>query len=137
MDLMNATSCLTTSPYGDASIMVPDLTGSTDMYSWSEFSKIDDAAAGHYANGSLYRLYVGSKSASTTAVFSGSESAAANVVKPKCYELATRIGQTQYANYPAGAKREFTARDQSDLQASLKEVIDNVSLISGNKNLFK
>ncbi len=130
-DLTTATSCLATSPYGSGSTLAPDMQRSTDNYSWSVFLNIGDAGAGHYASGSLYRLYI------SEFTNSNNSKIPQKPLIPKCYELATRIGQTQYANYPAGAKVEFTARDQSDLQVSLKQILDNVSLISGNKNLFQ
>src|SRR5258708_11997428 len=54
-------------------------------YTTSVFSPIGDAAAGHYASGALYRLYLQDSST--------------------CYEFETRLGQTQFANYPAGDRK--------------------------------
>ena len=130
-DLTSATSCLATSPYGSGSTLAPDMQRSTDNYSWSVFLNVGDAGAGHYASGSLYRLYISGFANSNNSKMPQKP------LVPKCYEFMTRIGQTQFANYPAGTKIEFTTRDQSIVQASLKQIIDNISLMSGDKLLFQ
>jgi hypothetical protein len=119
VDLIDESLCLSTSPSGFDASMKPDIVKD----SWSEFSNVGDAAAGHYAVGSLFRLYVdavGTASASST-----------------CYEFETRIGQSQFANYPAGAIKEFTTADVSELQTELKQIIDGISVSAGEKGLFQ
>ncbi|HAO64977.1 TPA: hypothetical protein DCQ44_03285 [Candidatus Taylorbacteria bacterium] len=116
VDIVGEPLCLNTPPEGFDSSMVPNLTTSTDEYSTSVFSNVNDAATGHYASGILYRLYV---RASST-----------------CYEFETRIGQSQLANYPAGTVKEFTTADQASLQAELRLVLNTTTLSSGTKVVF-
>jgi len=115
-DLVNERLCLNTPPSGFDASMTPDATKAVDKYSSSVFSNVGDAAAGHYAVGSLYRLYV--------------------KINASCYEFETRIGQTQFANYPAGAIKEFTATQMKNLQSELTQIIEQISLSSGEKNLL-
>lgn len=115
IDLTDERVCLGTPPDGYDASIAPSATTSADTYSSSVFSNLSDAGAGHYANGSLYRLFVRSDSS--------------------CYELETRVGATQYANYPAGSIQEFTAADQASVANELAAIIQNVSL-GGVKNLF-
>lgn len=112
-DLTNESACLYTAPANfDASIK-PDSTKPGGDFSSSIFSNVGSAGAGHYAVGSLYRLYVKNNSS--------------------CYEFETRIGQMQFANYPPGAIAEFTAADMKNLQSELLQIISQVSLPSGQK----
>jgi hypothetical protein len=111
-DLDNQDSCLTTQPSGYSNL-VPAM-NLKDDYSISVFSPLGDAGAGHYATGSLYRLFY----------------------NDNCYEFETRTGQTQFANYPEGSIKEFTSADQSALESELQEVLDAISLPDGTKDLF-
>jgi hypothetical protein len=111
-DLTTQTTCLTTPPTGYTNF-TPTSTTSGD-YSLSEFSPIGGAGAGHYAAGTLYRLS-----------YNGI-----------CYEFETRIGQAQYANYPSGSIQQFTTTKQSDLQAKIMNILDNMTLPSGEKIVF-
>jgi hypothetical protein len=115
-DLTDEKLCLNTAPAGFDASMTPSSTKSTDQYSSSIFANVGDAAAGHYAIGSLYRLYAKNDSS--------------------CYELETRIGQSQFANYPAGAIKEFTADDMKNLQSELAQIMEQITLPSGEKNLW-
>jgi hypothetical protein len=115
-DLANENACLNTPKSGYSENIKPDTTKSGNGYSSSVFSNIGDAGAGHYAVGSLYRLFV--KSNST------------------CYEFETRIGQTQFLNYPPGAIKEFTSDDMKNVQSDLADIIKQVSLSSGEKNVI-
>jgi len=115
-DLADEGTCLNTAPTGFSSSTVPSSTFSSDTYSSSVFNNIGDAAAGHSATGSLYRLYVTN---------SGS-----------CYEFETRVGESDFENYPKGAIQEFTSADMSKVQGELKGILNNISLPSGEKNLF-
>lgn len=115
-DLGNEKLCLNTPPGSFDSSKKPDSSKSADKYSSSVFTGIGDAGAGHYASGTLYRLFVKGNSS--------------------CYEFETRIGQTQFANYPAGAVKEFTASQTEDLRSKLTQIIENISLPTGEKYLF-
>jgi hypothetical protein len=108
-DLTTENLCLTTPPTGYSNF-TPTSTTAGD-YSISEFSPLGDAGAGHYAVGTLYRLW-----------YDGDDT---------CYEFETRIGQTQFANYPSGTIQQFTATDQSALQSEMQNVLDGISLPSG------
>lgn len=43
----------------------------------------------------------------------------------KCYELTINITQSEFANFPEGAVREFTAKDSQDVFRSLQDVLDS------------
>lgn len=113
-DLANQKPCLTTPPAGYTRLKTAAST-STALYAASVFSPLGDAGAGHYANGTLYRLY---------------DTAAAT-----CYELETRIGETQFANYPPGAIQKFTDANRAALSAELSRMLENISL-GGTRHLF-
>jgi hypothetical protein len=108
--------CVNTPPAGYSASVTPAATASNNTYVASVFTPIGNAAAGHYANGSLYRLFIRSSSS--------------------CYEFETRIGQTQFANYPAGTIKQFTASDQTILSAQLRGLIDTITLKDGTKVMF-
>ncbi len=115
-DLSTERTCLNTPPSGFDAKTVPTSQRSADAYSSSVFGNVGDAGAGHMAQGSLYRLYVRSNST--------------------CYEFETRVGQTQFANYPAGTIQEFTSSDQAAIQAKLLNFVQSIAIPSGEKNLF-
>lgn len=115
-DLTTEQLCLNTPPEGYSASTLPTSQTSAGSHSASVFANVGDAAAGHFASGSLYRLFVKSNSA--------------------CYEFAPRIGQTQFQNYPAGAIKEFTSQDAKTLQAKLDEILSRVTLGIEN-NLFQ
>jgi hypothetical protein len=115
-DLGNERVCLNTPPSGFDATKVPDNTNPTNDFSTSIFSNVGDAAAGHYSSGSLYRLFVRKDSS--------------------CYEFETRIGQSQFQNYPAGSIKEFTTSDAQNLEAKLNATIDHISLSSAQKVIF-
>jgi hypothetical protein len=114
-DLSTERLCMNTPPEGYEATTTPTSTTTKDSYASSVFSNISDAAAGHYASGSLYRLFVRSNNA--------------------CYEFETRIGETQFANYPEGTIVEFTSTDRAALKAKLFNILEGVSL-DGLTNLF-
>jgi hypothetical protein len=115
-DLTTEHTCLQTSPEGFDSSVKPTSTTSGDGYSSSVFGNVGQGAAGHIAEGQLYRLFVRSNSS--------------------CYEFETRISQTQFANYPAGTIKQFTDAMQQAVQAQLTLMVQSISLPSGQKNLF-
>lgn len=104
-DLKTETACAKTVPAGYTR-MTPALYNGSG-YTTSAFGPLGDAAAGHYANGTLYRLFFGNNT---------------------CYEFETRIGETQFANYPAGTISQFTDAERSDLISRLRSIIDSTSL---------
>lgn len=106
-DLTTEAQCLTTQPDGYSNLK--PVTATSTTYATSKFSPIGDAGAGHIAVGDLYRLYTSSK----------------------CYELETRIGTTQFANYPAGTIEEFTDADKATVTGKLGALLKSVSLPSG------
>jgi hypothetical protein len=114
-DLMAEGICLDTPPGGFASSVQPDQTASADTYSASVFSNVGDAGAGHIAQGALYRLFVRASSA--------------------CYEFETRVGMTQFANYPAGSIKEFTDVDRKAVVSKLNAVLKGVT-VTGNAVAF-
>jgi hypothetical protein len=105
-DLTTTSRCLMAEPNGYTGL-TPKITTST-KYSVSVFPQISDAAAGHLAFGTLYRLSYQSK----------------------CYEFETRIGQTQYANYPSGSIREFTPADQAAIQSAMQSILGTLRVAS-------
>lgn len=107
-DLASEQTCLQTPPQGyDASIK-PNNTTSTSDYATSVFENVGDAAAGHFASGALYRLFVRKNAA--------------------CYEFLLRIGETDYANYPVGAIKEFTDADKQTLGQELMALLGSMTL---------
>lgn len=111
-DLTTQSACLTTAPDGYANF-TPTSTIAGD-YAVSEFTPLGDAGAGHYSTGTLYRLF-----------YNGA-----------CYEFETRIGQSQFANYPSGTIQQFTAADQSVLQSEIQNILNGVTLPSGEAVVF-
>jgi len=115
-DMSTERLCLNTPPSGFSADKKPTASTSTDRYSSSKFSPVGDAGAGHYASGSLFRLYYRQTHS--------------------CYEFETRIGQSQFMNYPAGSIKEFTKADQEALSAELRQMLAKVTLSSGDSGLF-
>ncbi len=112
-DLTTQTQCLQTLPEGYSGIAPSVVTSSGD--STSRIGPLGDAAAGHYASGVLYRLsYKGS-----------------------CYEFETRVGASQYANYPRGTIKEFMPADQRAMAAKLLQLLKDITLPGGAKPFSK
>ena len=112
IDLTTQSKCLNTLPDGYSN-MTP-VTASGNGYMTSEFSPLGDAAAGHFSVGALYRLS-----------FAGN-----------CYEFQTRVGQTQFQNYPAGSIQEFTAADETSLDDQLAGILNGIKLDNGEQVSF-
>ena len=102
-DLKTEKACLTAKPTGFTSIR--STTASTTSYGAAAFGPLSGAAMGHYASGALYRLYA-----------SGT-----------CTEFETRIGESQYANYPPGAIGQFTAADRAAVANELAGILGSVA----------
>lgn len=107
-DLNTEKLCLETPAAGQGRETPPVSTVSKDIYSAALFAPTGDAGAGHYASGSAYRFFYRQNSA--------------------CYELETRIGRTQFMNYPEGTIKEFTTSDLMVLQNKIKEIVASFSL---------
>lgn len=108
-DLTGTSACLNTPPTGYTDF-TPTSTTAAD-YSIAEFTPLGNAGAGHYAIGTLYRVW-----------YNGNNS---------CYEFETRIGQTQFANYPSGSVQKFTTDNQAAVQAEMMSILNGVTLPSG------
>lgn len=106
-DLTTQSACMTTAPTGYSNF-TPTSTTVGD-YSVSEFTPLGDAAAGHFSSGTLYRLFYGGA----------------------CYEFETRIGQSDYGNYPVGTIQQFTAADEAALQSEINNILGGITLPSG------
>lgn len=104
-DLVTSPQCLWTPPagYTDFEPIVHDGLG----YSTSTFAPIHDAGMGHFAEGVLYRLSVDTV----------------------CYEVETRIAQSQFSHYPPGAIEPFTSDDEALMQSRLDEVVASIRLV--------
>lgn len=110
-DLKTKNACLTTLPEGFTKMMPKAEV--TDDYTTSVFSPVGSAGAGHYASGSLYRLSYGST----------------------CYEFETRIGETQYANYPEGSIKKFTDADRANVQKELLQLLGSITIASSSEKV--
>lgn len=109
-DLTTKQACLATPPAGR-----PGLAANTslhDGYATSAFS-VDGAAAGNYSSGTLYRLYAAGH----------------------CTEFETRIGESQFANFPAGSIQKFTDSDRARVEAELLSILASVK-VSGAPIVF-
>lgn len=98
--------CLNTPPAGFDSSTFPAGTTSRNSYSASIFSPVSDAGAGHYSNGELYRIYLNNS----------------------CYEIETRIGETQFGNYPAGTIKQFTEQNRDAIYSRFNAFFDGLKI---------
>lgn len=111
-DLKTQAACLATSPEGYSNLRPQR--ASSSLYATSIFSPVGDAAAGHSATGSVYRLsYQGN-----------------------CYEFTTRVGQTQFENYASGTVQKFTLGDQADIELALQRILSTLTFPSGESASF-
>lgn len=90
------------------SYLLPNTDISTENLNGNTFSvaRSGDAGAGHIAEETLYRTYH----------------------NDICLEIVTRIGYTQFANYPEGTIKEFTENNREDLMNDMKNIIRTLSL---------
>ncbi len=112
-DLKNKTTCMETQPAGYQELR--PVSQDNNGYSTSVFEGLGDAAAGHYSSGTLYRLWTGSV----------------------CYDFETRIGESQFQNYPAGSIKEFMPSDRAFLEQRLRDIIQGVSISASGVHPFK
>ena len=104
-DLSDEEMCLATQPSGYTDL-VPGR-DEADAYSTSVFTPLQDAGAGHSAEGSLYRLWY----------------------NDSCYEFETRVGTAQFENFEAGTITEFTADDRRFIESRLMDLLGTVRLV--------
>ncbi len=103
--------CLTKPPLGHD--LTPGIV-TNDRYVTARFAPLGGAGAGHYSTGALYRIW-----------YEGG-----------CYELETRIGLSQFANYEPGSIREFTADEQSRLESALIGIVENIAFADTHEKLM-
>lgn len=111
-ELTDEQSCLTTPPDGYAN-KTPSATTTQASYAMSMFDEIGNAGAGHYTTGQVYRLNTDNT----------------------CYQIETRIGETQFENYPEGGITEFSAEDRAALARQLQDFVQSMSLDSTGEQL--
>jgi hypothetical protein len=114
-DLTTQSQCLNTAPDGFTGA-TSTVVASSSAYMLAEFPNVGGAAAGHFAAGSLYRLFYPASGSATSA---------------GCYEFETRIGQSDYLNYPSGSIQQFTTADQAIVQSQLQSILGTVTLPDG------
>ncbi len=115
-DLTTESQCLNTAPDGFTGA-TSTVIASSSAYTLAEFPNVGGAAAGHFANGQLYRLSYPTPANSATGI--------------SCYEFETRVGQSDYLNYPSGSIQQFTTADQAIVQAQLQSILATVKLSDG------
>ncbi len=114
-DLTTQNTCLETPPAGYDAHFAPHATSTSATHAASVFIPLGDAGAGHYAEGALYRLFIPGTST--------------------CYEFESRIGETQFANYPPGAIKLFTDADRQQMEMLLTKLVRGIT-VSGEADLF-
>lgn len=111
-DLTTETSCLQTPPAGYGSSVHASGVYTGVGYTTSGFWPVGDAGAGHSASGELYRLAY-------------TEPLTGDLI---CYEFETRIGTTQFGNYPEGSIKEFTTSDRAAVAGTLRGILEHITL---------
>lgn len=106
-DLSSQSACLATQPQGYSGLHATSTTQTS--YAMSVFGPVGDAGAGHYASGQEYRLFTNAT----------------------CYQFDTRVGETQFANYPAGSITQFTDAERESMFATLRGILSNITLPGG------
>lgn len=106
--------CLNTPPEGYTNL-APSTT-STDTYSAGIFSPVGDAGAGHYANGEIYRVYLREAN--------------------RCYEIETRIGETQFGNYEPGSIERFTEADRNIVYSQFNSILNTLKISSTTERIM-
>ncbi len=106
-DLLNNEACLTRPP-NEYLNFTPEVI-KHDNYLVSSFFPIGDAGAGHYSNGKIYRIYLNTG---------------------KCIQIGTRIGETQFANYPEGTIKQFGSEDRKYLFSRFDTILNSLKIAS-------
>jgi hypothetical protein len=115
-ELKTEKTCMETSPEGYSNVLPNTKIPKAD-YTTGIFEGLGGGAgAGHMAEGSIYRLFYKKNSS--------------------CYEIQTRIGYTQFANYEPGSIKEFTTEDKDLLKVRLENILSNISVPTGDTNIF-
>ena len=126
-DLETAEACLYTPPRGYTEFQPTVRRG--EGFAVSLFAPLYDGAAGSYAEGRLYRLFlegVTEKKDKTVGGPADEMSAGPADTAPArgtCFEVKSRIGLSQFANFPEGTIREFSGELRDLLEAQLRDVL--------------
>lgn len=103
-DLTAEISCLLAQPGGWQDLQPGVLR--LPAASTSRFGDLSEGAAGSYSQGEVRRLWTGEN----------------------CYEFESRLVLTRFENYEPGSVSEFTAQQQTALQAELLAVVESAAL---------
>lgn len=98
-------ACLNTSPEGYTG-QQPVAQTTDDDHTMSLFAPVENAGAGHYTTGEIYRLFT----------------------SDRCYEFTILIGESQFENYPEGEIVEFTSHDRNTLLANMRTILGDMTL---------
>ncbi len=116
-DLKTEKACMEKQPTGYANSVLPNTKIPKAEYSTAIYEGLgNDAATGHVAEGSIYRLFYKKNSS--------------------CYELLTRVSYSQFGNYEPGTIEEFTEENKETLKVRLENILSNISVPSGDTNIF-
>jgi hypothetical protein len=111
-ELSTEDTCLNEQPLGFEGRVSVKTSGSD--YKLGTFKDMSNAAAGHSTKGNIYRIFN----------------------KNDCYEIETRIGQTNFQNYEPGTINEFTESDSKDIESMLNFVIKAIKLKDTGTEIF-
>lgn len=102
--ILDQDTCLNTNPDGYTNLQPTQKQSSS--YSVSVFSPVENAGAGHFSNGTIYRIFLNNS----------------------CYEVQTRVAKTAYGNYPTGTIKEFTPADETIMTNRLQSIVRNIRI---------
>jgi hypothetical protein len=102
-DLSSQATCITTQPEGYTGLK--PTTKSQNGFVTGVFA-VGGAAAGSSESGAVYRAWDGKT----------------------CHELRTRVAESQFANYPAGSKVEFTSADRQQVFVELQSILNEMTI---------
>lgn len=104
-DLQAQDACLDTPPAGYTNL-TPESRAEAG-YTVGVYSPIQDAATGHFSEGTIYRLAFDSN----------------------CFEFETRIGASQFENFEEGTIEEFTESDREVVEEKLNDILANIRFV--------
>lgn len=106
-DLTTPEACLFTPPEGYTDFQ--PAVRREDGFAVSVFAPVQNAAAGHYSDGKLFRLFLG---------------------EATCFEVETRIAASRFEHYAEGTIREFTQEQRNALEDRLNDVVRAIRLVA-------
>ncbi len=109
-DLADKARCLSAQPSGYSGVPIRIL--DKPNYSVS-VAQTGEGAAGHYATGEEFRLFTARK----------------------CYQFDTQVGESQFANYPAGSIEEFSKDSRTGMLLVLRNLVQSVKLNATGESL--